>query len=140
MVRNHQAGYPYINLSLFLFFLKISRNLNFFGKIDWSMNSGMQRARYIKQKNFIFKTLQKMVTKLGQFTKPGAFSKFQLFKLSQLSYHFFCRVLKMKIFFRDPSLHFSFAFFCLLKISRNFNCFGKIDWSMNSERQREGDR
>ena len=32
------------NLSLFLF-LKIYRNINLFGKIDWSMNSGSQWAR-----------------------------------------------------------------------------------------------
>ena len=40
--------------------------------------------------------------------------------------------------FRDPPLHFSFAFF-LLKISRNFNLFDKIDFSMNSGRQQAGD-
>ena len=40
MVRNHQDGYPYLNLSFF--FLKIYRSVNFFGKIDWSMNSGPQ--------------------------------------------------------------------------------------------------
>ena len=37
---------------------------------------------------FIFKTRQKMVTKLGQFTKLGPFSTFQLFKLSKLCFHF----------------------------------------------------
>ena len=43
MVRNHQDGYPYLNLALFIF-LKISRDLNFFCKNDWSMNSGRRRA------------------------------------------------------------------------------------------------
>ena len=41
MVRNHQDGY--LNLH-FIYFLKISGNLNLFGKIDWSMNSQQQRA------------------------------------------------------------------------------------------------
>ena len=52
-----------------------------FGKIDWSMNSGKGRgiARDIKKSTLIFKTQQKVVTKLGQFTKLGPFSKFQLF-------------------------------------------------------------
>ena len=36
---------------------------------------------------FIFKTRQKMVTKLGQLTKLGPVSTFQLFKLSKLCYH-----------------------------------------------------
>ena len=39
MVRNHQDGYPSKNFSYF-FLLKIYRNVNFFKKIDWSMNSG----------------------------------------------------------------------------------------------------
>ena len=56
------ASNPYLNLSLFL--LKISWNLNFFGKIDWLMNSGRQRAGnslgYLKKKYILlFKTLQK---------------------------------------------------------------------------------
>ena len=48
MVRNHHDGYPYINLSLKRFFLEISRHLNLFGKIDWSMNSRSQRAGDLK--------------------------------------------------------------------------------------------
>ena len=44
MVRNHQDGYPYINLALFFFFLKKSRDFNLFGKIEWSMNSEPRRA------------------------------------------------------------------------------------------------
>ena len=43
MFRNHQDGYPYINLSQFVF-LKINRNVNFFWKIYWSMNSGPRWA------------------------------------------------------------------------------------------------
>ena len=43
MVRNHQDGYPYIILALF-FFLKIYKNIIFFGKNDWSMNSGPRWA------------------------------------------------------------------------------------------------
>ena len=43
MVRNYQDGYPFLNLAFF-FLLKISRDLNLFGKNDWSMNSGRQRA------------------------------------------------------------------------------------------------
>ena len=116
-----------------------------------------------------------MLTKLQQFTKPGPFSKFQLFKLSQLCYHF-CRVKKneypqlspalCRLEFIDKSflpkkimyldifnnnkkctsfsgtllyisvLHF-FLFF--LKISKNFNLFGKVDSSMNFGRQRAWD-
>ena len=46
---------------------------------------------------FILETLHKMLTKLGQLTKPGPFYTFQLLKLSQFCDHF-CRVLKKKIF------------------------------------------
>ena len=63
MVRNHQDGYPYINLSLFiLYILKIYRNINFCGKIDWSMNSGPQWAGDCKgyqKKLFPFSKLDK---------------------------------------------------------------------------------
>ena len=45
-------------------------------------------ARDIKKSIFIFKTRQKIVTELGQFTKLGPFSTFQLFELSKLGYHF----------------------------------------------------
>ena len=72
--------------------LKIYRNVNSFGNNDWSMNSGPQWAGVARdiKKNIIFilKTRQKMVTKLGQFTKLGPFSTFQLFKLSKFCYHF----------------------------------------------------
>ena len=65
--------------------LKISRHLNFFGKIGWSMNSGPQRAgdsQGFLKKYFHFQNSTKMVTKLRQ--------------------------LKKVEFFQDPSLHFSF--------------------------------
>ena len=143
------------------------------------MNSARQR---VGDKYFlIFKTLQKMVTKLRQFTKLGPFSTLQLFKLSQLCYLFlqsfkseniflkypqlypalcclefigesilpkkfsFCIFKKKKQkkhdkFVRDPPLHISFALFLLLlKISRNFNLFGKNDLSMNLGQQRPRD-
>ena len=81
MVRHNQDGYPYLNLSLFLLLLKIYGNVNFFGKINWSMNSGRRWAGVasnIKKINKkIFKTRQKVVTKLGQFTKFGHFSIFR---------------------------------------------------------------
>ena len=60
---------------LFTFSLlkKIYRNLNFWGKIDQSMSSGRQWAGdsqgYQKKIIFIFETLQKMVSKFGQFKK-----------------------------------------------------------------------
>ena len=72
----------------FLLLLKISRNLNCFGKINWSMISGQRRAGdslgYKKKsflergiardiKKILFKTLQKMVPKLRQFAKPGPY-------------------------------------------------------------------
>ena len=62
----------------------------------------------LKKIIFIFNTLQKMVTKMGHFTK-----------------------LKCKEGSRKICHNFFF-----LKIARNPNCFGKFDWSMNSQRQR----
>ena len=45
MVRNHQYGHPYLNLSQKkLFFLTISRHLHLFGNIYWLMNSGRRGA------------------------------------------------------------------------------------------------
>ena len=58
-------------------------------------------ARDILKRYFHFQNPTKIVTKLEQFTKPGPFSTFQLFKLSQISY-LFCRVLKMKISLAIP--------------------------------------
>ena len=58
---------------------------------QWILNGYGQGIAKVYQKKiifFIFKTRQKMVTKLGQFTKFGPFSTFQLFKLSKLCYHF----------------------------------------------------
>ena len=42
-----------------------------------------------------------MVTKLGQFTKFGPFSTFQIFKLSKLCYNFLWRFENENIFFID---------------------------------------
>ena len=64
--------------------------------------NGRGIARDIKKIVFIFKTRQKMVTKLGQFTKLGPFSTFHLFKLSKLCYQFLSS-LKMEIIFFDIS-------------------------------------
>ena len=72
MVRNHQDGYPYLNLSSFFFFWKLPETLivlvNSIGQ--WIHgDEGRGITRDIKKKNIlIFNTLQKMVTKLGQFT------------------------------------------------------------------------
>ena len=93
MVRNHHDGYPYLNLSLFFLFLFLSRNLIFFWKKLLvnefrTTKGGVLLGIFKKNIILIFETLQKMVTKLGQFTKPGPFSTFQLLKLSQLCYHF----------------------------------------------------
>ena len=101
MVRNHQDGYPYLNFSLFLL-LKIYRITIFFGKIDWSINSGPRWAGDYKgyQKNIsIFKTQQKMVTKFGQFKKLKYREGSQLCKLSQLCYHFLSRFENKNIYF-----------------------------------------
>ena len=51
-------------------------------------NKGRGNARDIKKIIFIFKSRQKMVTKLGQFSK-----------LSKLCYHFFFEFWKLKFFF-----------------------------------------
>ena len=56
-------------------------------------------ARHIQKNIFIFKTLQKMVIKFGQFKKPGPFFTFQLFKLSQLYYQFLQSFENKNIFF-----------------------------------------
>ena len=53
-------------------------------KIRMTMGGGLIGL----SRKIIFKTQQKMVTELGQFTKLGPFSAFQLFKLSKLCYHF----------------------------------------------------
>ena len=79
------------------------RNVIFFGKIDWSMNSERWWVgdcyRYKKKIIFIFKTQQKIVTKLRQYKKLGPFSTFQLFKLSKLCYHFLSSFENLNIFF-----------------------------------------
>ena len=71
VVRNHQDGYPYINMSFFL--LKIYKNIKFFGKnllvneFGSAMSGGLLRIS--KKIISIFKTWQKMVKKFGQFEK-----------------------------------------------------------------------
>ena len=79
-------------LVTFLLLLKIYRNINFLVKFIglWIPDgNGRGIARDIKKKIIvIFKTQQKMVTKLGKFTKLRPFFALQLFKLSKLCYHF----------------------------------------------------
>ena len=88
MVRNHQDGYPYINLSYF-FFLKIYRNINcFLEKLigQWILDrDGRGIARDIKKVISTFKIWQKMVTKLGQFKKL----KWPFSSLNFFIYYFF---------------------------------------------------
>ena len=90
---------PFLYTSVLHFFVVtvtvtvvVYRNIIFFGKIDWSMNSGLRWAGdsegYKKIYIFIFKTWQKMVTKLGQFKTLKCRERSQLCKLSKLCYHF----------------------------------------------------
>ena len=132
MVRNHQDGYPFINLSLFFVVENIHKR-HFFWK-NWlvielrtAMGGGLLGIS--KQNISIFKTLQKMVTKFEQFKKLKKAMRYlkkiiSIFKtwpkkLYQIldnlkSWNvekgpnfvnclnfvtFFCRFLKMKIFF-----------------------------------------
>ena len=81
------------------------RNIIFLVKLigQWIPGgNGRGIARDIKTIIVILKTQQKMVTKLGQFTKLWPFSTFQLFKLSKLSYHFLSRFENENTFF-SPS-------------------------------------
>ena len=72
MVRNHQDGYPYINLSLF-FFWKYTETSIFFeekklvNEFRAAMGGGLLGIS--KKIISIFKTWQKMITKFGQFKK-----------------------------------------------------------------------
>ena len=71
MVRNHQDGHPYINLSFFVVVENIQKHQCFFGKIDWSMNSGpgwAGIARDIK-KYFYFQNLTKNRNKVWTIKK-----------------------------------------------------------------------
>ena len=89
MVRNHQDGYPYINLALF-FFENLQKCQLFWRQKNWPMNSG--------KKNSIFKTWQKMVTKFGQFKKPKwPFSSLQFCT-------FFCENIQNPHFFLEKLL------------------------------------
>ena len=85
---------PSLHLSFVFFLLKIYRNVNFCGKIDWSMNSGLEWAG-----DCIFKTGQKMLTKFGQFKKLKCREGSQLCKLSQLCYHYLLSFENINIFF-----------------------------------------
>ena len=105
MVRNHLDGCPYLNLSLF--FWRYTETSIFLVKLvcQWVPDrDGRGITRNIKKKLFILSKLnKKMVTKLGQLTKLGPFSTFQLFKLSKLCYHFLSSFGKENIFFYIPS-------------------------------------
>ena len=73
MVRNHQDGYPYINLSYFFFFVENIQKRKFIWK-NWLVNEfrtamGGGLLEISKKNISIFKTRQKMVTKFGQFPK-----------------------------------------------------------------------
>ena len=68
----------YVPIYTFHFFFgKYTETSIFFGKIDLSRNSGLQwpgdNKEYKKKKNYIIKTQQKMVTKLGQLLYISAF-------------------------------------------------------------------
>ena len=81
MEENHHNGYPYLNLSLFCW--KYPETSNILLKLigQWILKGkgrGIARDIWKKIKNH-FQNSTKMVTKLGQFAKPGPFSTFQLF-------------------------------------------------------------
>ena len=83
------------------FFFKYSETSISLVKFRTAMCGGLLG---ISKKNiFFFKTRQKVVTKLGQFTKIGPFSTFQLFKLSKLCYNFLLRFENVNNFFLIPS-------------------------------------
>ena len=73
MVRNRQDGYPYINLCLFFYVVEnIQKHNFFFGKNDWSMNSGPRWAgiaRDIEQNYFHFQNLTKNGNKVWTISK-----------------------------------------------------------------------
>ena len=92
-------------------------------------------AKNIKKNILIFKNLQKMVTKLRQFAKPGPFSTFHFFFFNCANFvTIFCRVSKEKIFFLNIpcypppfAIQNCFAFFCCLKYPEISFFFDKID-------------
>ena len=62
MVRNHQDGYPYINLSFFFFFWKYIEALIFLEKVIGQRipdRDGRGIARDIKKNDFHFQNLTK---------------------------------------------------------------------------------
>ena len=98
MVRNHQDGYPYMNLSLFFVFWKYIETSIFLEKLigQWIPNrDGRGIARDIKKNYFHYQNLTKIVIKFGQFKKLKCpnFVNYPNFVT------IFCRVLKMKIIF-----------------------------------------
>ena len=106
MVRNHQDGYPYINLSLFCCCWKYTET-SFFWK-NWLVNEfrtamGRGLLGILKKIISIFKTWQKMVTKFGQFKKR-----------------------------KWPFSSLQFCIYFLLKIYRIVIFLGKVYWSINS--------
>ena len=68
-----------------------------------TVHNGMGEMTPIGKKKKAFKKGQKMVTKLGQFTKLGPFSTFQIFKLSKLCHHFLSYFENENNFFDIPS-------------------------------------
>ena len=114
MVRNHQDGYPYINLALFFFF-NIQKRQFFWKKRlvnEFRTAMGEGWLEISKKIISIFKTWQKMVTKFRQFKK--------------LKWPF-------------TSLQICIYFFLIMKIYRIVNFFRKIYWSMNSGPRWAGD-
>ena len=114
MVRNHQDGYPYLNLHLF-YFLKYTETSFFFGKIDLSMNSRPKWERITRDKKkmiFIFKTGQ-----TGQ-TPKSLTNQFYKKKLC-----FFIFSTRKKNSFSGLFSTFQFFTFFCLKIYRNINFF-----------------
>ena len=103
MVRNHQDGYPYLNLNFKLFFVE---NIYIFLIkliVQWTFDGdGQGIARDIKKSIFIFKTQQKMVTKFGQYKKLKCRVGYQLCKWSQFCFHFLLSF-ENDFFFNIPS-------------------------------------
>ena len=73
MVRNHQDGYPYINLALFFFFWKYPETLIYLVKMigRWIPDGeGRGIARNIFLNIIFFSNFTKKVTMLGPFKRP----------------------------------------------------------------------
>ena len=110
MVRNHQNGYSYLNLSLFCLFK--FPDLIFLVKLicQWILDGeGQGIAMDILKNHFHFQKSAKFLIKLGHFKRWNVE--------------------------KGPGKLVTF----LLKISRHLNYFGRMDWLMNSGEQRAGD-